>query len=121
MKKVVIWIVVVLVIILFVVFIFFFLDTFDDASVQNKNLDVLKEDLCIEISKLAKQNAQSNILEECKKYYEKSCTNNNNCGAFPCNNNKCLIRPCNSDSECPTLCGLHTTPVPGFCTTIDVK
>ena len=68
MKKVVIWIVVVLVIILFVVFIFFFLDTFDDASVQNKNLDVLKEDLCIEISKLAKQNAQSNILEECKKY-----------------------------------------------------
>ena len=121
MKKLVIWIVEVLVIILFVVFIFFFLDTFDDASVQNKNLDVLKEDLCIEISKLAKQNAQSNILEECKKYYEKSCTNNNDCGAFPCNNNKCLIRPCNSDSECPTLCGLHATPVPGFCTTIDVK
>ncbi len=79
-----------------------------------------KEDACEELSKFARQNAEQIVLEECRNYYSKSCTNDSDCGSFPCENNECLIKPCTSDSECPTMCGLHATPVPGFCTTVDV-
>lgn len=51
----------------------------------------------------------------------KACVSNNDCGAFPCVNNECLVQKCSSDSDCPNgLCGLHATPVPGYCTTMDV-
>ena len=63
---------------------------------------------------------RKNILTECQKYLDKSCKNNQGCGAFPCVNGVCLIKPCTRDSECrPAFCGLHLTPVPVFCTTSD--
>lgn len=61
------------------------------------------------------------LLAECKKYLGKSCITNQECGSFPCVNNVCLIKPCNSDNQCPSLCGLHATPTPRFCTTLDVQ
>jgi len=100
---------------------FFLMSIRENSSVQEQNLFVQEDDPCVELSKFSKQNAEQIILEECRKYYGKTCTENRDCGSFPCENNKCLIRSCNSDLECPNLCGLHATPVPGFCTTIDVK
>jgi len=53
----------------------------------------------------------------------KECVSHSDCGAYPCNpaNGKCLIKDCLEDSECPAgVCGLHVTPVPYFCTTVDV-
>lgn len=99
---------------------YLFLNSKNNSSDEEQNVNIAEEDPCVELSKFSKQNAEQIILEECRKYYDKSCTSNNECGSFPCENNVCLIKPCNSDAECPTLCGLHATPVPGFCTTIDV-
>ncbi len=112
-------------IILIIIIIFgavFFLRGFEKDSARYRD-DVSGRggDFCTEISKYAKQGAEQIILEECKKYYNKSCLENKECGSFPCEIGKCLIRSCDSDAECPVLCGLHATPVPGFCTTIDVE
>ena len=52
----------------------------------------------------------------------KECVSNNDCGAYPCNPNigKCLVQDCTDDSGCFVgVCGLHATPVPGYCTTMD--
>ncbi|MBS3050723.1 MAG: hypothetical protein J4400_01075 [Candidatus Aenigmarchaeota archaeon] len=76
--------------------------------------------ICEDFSKLARQGAEEIIKSECAKYYGKNCAQDSECGSFPCSNGECLIKPCTSDAECPSLCGLHATPVPGFCTTIDV-
>jgi hypothetical protein len=74
-----------------------------------------------ECENLVKAGSSNSVLLECKKYFDKQCENNNGCGAFPCVDNKCLIKTCIADNQCPNnLCGLHATPVPGFCTTIDV-
>lgn len=53
----------------------------------------------------------------------KSCVKENNeCSGFPCIEGKCLVKPCDEDSDCPNnLCGLHATPTPGYCASIDVK
>ncbi|MBS3152843.1 hypothetical protein J4230_05540 [Candidatus Woesearchaeota archaeon] len=82
------------------------------------NVNVI-ERKCREISKFAKQNAQTAVFMRCKEYYDKRCTSDSDCGPFPCNGTKCLIKPCNEDAECPRVCGLHLTAVPGFCTTND--
>lgn len=55
-------------------------------------------------------------------FESKECVSNSDCGAYPCNPsiNKCLIKSCQLDSECSVgVCGLHASPVPGYCTTID--
>ncbi len=52
----------------------------------------------------------------------KECVSNNDCGAYPCNPNigKCLVQDCTDDSGCAVgVCGLHATPVLGYCTTMD--
>ena len=64
---------------------------------------------------------RQNIIRECNTYLNKSCTTSQECGSFPCSEGTCLIRACNQDSQCPITCGLHATPVPRFCTTIDVQ
>lgn len=96
----------------------FFRDTNERVTTNGNETAMMS---CSEFAKLARQNASETILAECNKYFDKTCTTDNDCGAFPCQNNKCLIRPCSSDNDCPDLCGLHATPVPGFCTTIDVQ
>ena len=101
-------------------YIFEFLNRYDIVEIK-ENLNINENDPCLDLSKHAKQNSSGVILRECRKYYNKSCTNNSDCGSFPCYNNKCLIKPCDSDLECPnSLCGLHITPAPGFCTLTDV-
>ena len=56
------------------------------------------------------------------EYENKSCSQNNECGGFPCVNGTCLVKKCESDNDCPNnLCGLNLTPVPGYCTSIDVE
>lgn len=93
-------------------------------QVEKRNLNILsdlEDKNCDELVSYTLKSAEYSFLEACNKYSNKNCDKNNDCGPFPCVNNECLIKPCIKDSECPTFCGLHITPVPNFCTTIDVK
>ena len=59
-------------------------------------------------------------ISDASTFTGKICTSDNDCGAFPCVSGECLIQECTSDDECPNgICGLHATPVPLYCTTID--
>jgi len=92
--------------------------------VQNECQLLTCEDL------VAKSNEDDRILSECNKYIARICNTNQDCGPFPCVDdtihtgvsiNRCLIQPCTADEQCPNgMCGLHATPVPGFCTTTDI-
>lgn len=62
------------------------------------------------------------VITECELYINVTCDDDSQCGPFPCIDNDCLILGCAQDSDCPNgLCGLHSTPVPGFCTTLDIQ
>lgn len=56
------------------------------------------------------------------EYFDgRTCDSNNDCGAFPCVNGGCLVKKCTCSCHCPgSVCGGHETPVPGYCTTMDV-
>lgn len=64
---------------------------------------------------------RSYMLSECQKYFEKSCTSNQECGAFPCVSKTCFIQTCQDDNQCPQQCSLHATSIPRFCTPADVR
>ncbi|MFC1687610.1 PsbP-related protein [Patescibacteria group bacterium] len=53
-------------------------------------------------------------------YEGATCTTDRDCGALPCVLGECLVQLCDDDSDCSNgTCGLHITPVPGYCTTVD--
>ena len=60
-------------------------------------------------------------ISDTNEFSGKQCVGNNDCGAYPCIEGTCLVKECTSDSEClKGTCGQYVTPVPGYCTTIDV-
>jgi hypothetical protein len=62
------------------------------------------------------------LRSACERHLETPCASSQDCGSFPCWEGHCYVRFCNADDQCRAgLCGMHATPVPGFCTTIDVK
>mgnify|MGYP001562938595 CR=1 FL=1 len=79
------------------------------------------EAYCQHLSNYSNDTGGELFRQECLRYVNADCQSNQDCGPFPCENNKCLIKRCNFDSDCPGLCGLNLTPVPGFCTTLDIK
>ena len=75
---------------------------------------------CERLAQFARDDG-TRFLRECESSHQAFCTANSECGSFPCVDGRCLVKPCEADSACPNgLCGLNATPVPGFCTTIDV-
>ncbi|MBI4095015.1 MAG: hypothetical protein HY435_02380 [Candidatus Liptonbacteria bacterium] len=69
---------------------------------------------------------KTSVISECEKYIGSSCSDNSECGAFPCVSGKCFVKACQKDSVCSSwkesaMCGLHATPLPRFCTTVDVQ
>ena len=68
-----------------------------------------------------KTNLKNLSLNGYGDYIDKTCTDSSECGGLPCLNGKCLVQPCTLDEECPNgMCGLHATPTPGYCATVDV-
>ena len=76
---------------------------------------------CEVLAYLGRGELPESFMAECMEIKGQDCDSPVDCGNFDCEEGKCVVKPCDSDADCPSMCGLHATPVPGFCTTIDVK
>ena len=67
------------------------------------------------------QREEIKIDAQYEPYINKQCSDDKDCGPFPCIEKTCLVKRCSSDIECPNgLCGLNASPTPGYCTNVDI-
>lgn len=112
MKKILIICTIVVAITALLYGIFFWFNSYKEKDVKSSS--------CDDLIKYVK-NWEVGFSKSCEKNINKDCREDNECDPFPCVENKCLIKKCTKDSECPNnMCGLHATPTPGFCATVDV-
>ena len=52
-------------------------------------------------------------------YTGQACSDDEECGPFPCNNGECLIKECTCSCNCPSSnCGDDNDEVPGYCQSV---